>query len=396
MEAGTVQKIFRDHFDTYRGSHTVGKRERWAALNIMTCRTPNQGYHIDECPNGHYRVVLRNSCKHRSCPQCGVTETELWLERQKRKALACPYFHIVFTISHELHGIWRWNRKRFTDLMLRAAWHTLRELLGDERWLGALPGAIGVFQSWDDEIEEHCHLHFIVTAGGLNPHSQWKEANGEFLLPTQVLATKFRGKFLAYLKEGFNPISPRGRVKHKDQVLVPPAGMSVQRCLNLCNKLGRARWHADIEPAYEHANGVYKYVGRYLRRGPISEKRIVCYDGQTVTISYAHPKKHGKRIFHMKAETFISRILKHVPEKGTHLVRSYGLFHPNCRGKLDDARAQLGQTTYEPLTDLPHAHELLLRMFPEWQGNLCPTCGAVLLTVFVSHRGHAPPWRLAA
>jgi hypothetical protein len=47
------------------------------------------------------------------------------------------------------------------------------------------------------------------------------------------------------------------------------------------------------------------------------------------------------------------------------LVRSYGLFHPNCRGKLDAARLQLGQPPYEPLTELPHAHELLLRMFPK-------------------------------
>ena len=396
MKPGIVQKIFLNHFDTYRESHTVGERERWAAWNIMTCRTPEQGYHVDECPNGDYRVLLNNSCKHRSCPQCGVTETELWLERRKLQALLCPYFHIVFTISHELHLIWRWNRKRFTDLMLRAAWHTLREVLGDERWLGAFPGAIGVFQSWDDEMQEHCHLHFIVTAGGLNPHGQWKEADGEFLLPTPVLASKFRGKFLSYLREGFKKMSPHGKRKPDEQVLKAPYGMSVQQCLNVLNKLGRKKWHAEIEPAYEHAQGVYKYVGRYLRRGPISEKRLVGYDGETVTIAYAHPETHGQRTFCLKVDTFIHRLLSHVPEKGTHVVRAYGLFHPNCRGKLDDARAQLGQTAYEPLTDLPHAHELLQRMFPEWQGNLCPKCGALLLTVFVYHRGHSPLWRLAA
>jgi hypothetical protein len=404
MEAGIVQRIFLDHFDSYRTEHGVSRRESWAALNIMTCRTSEQGYHVDECPNGDFRILLHNSCKHRSCPQCGATETELWLDRRKREALWCGYFHIVFTISHDLHPIWRWNRKSFTGLMLRAAWHTLRDLLGDECWLGALPGAIAVFQSWDDEMQEHCHLHFIVTAGGLDRQGRWKEANGQFLLPTQVLATKFRGKFLAYLREGFKEAASGGTEnsatttadKPKEQGLFAPHGMTIQQCLNLLNKLGRNKWHAEIEPAYEHADGVYKYVGRYLRRGPISEKRIVCYDGETVTISYVHPQKHGKRTFHMKAETFISRILNHVPEKGTHVVRAYGLFHPNCRDKLNEARAQRGQPTYEPLTDLPHAHELLQRMFPEWPGNLCPLCGAVLVTVFVSHRGHAPPLRLAA
>ena len=396
MEAGIVQRIFLDHFNSYRCDNSLSSDKRWAAWNIMTCRTPAQGFHVDACPRGHYRVVLNNSCKHRSCPQCGLTETELWLERRRLQALDCKYFHIVFTISHDLHRIWRWNRKLFTGLMLRAAWHSLRELMGDRRWLGAFPGAIGVFQSWDDEMLEHCHLHFIVSAGGLDDTGQWKEADGKFLLPTPVLASKFRGKFLAHLREGFNPISAQGRNKPKEQVMTSPAGMSTQQCLNLINKLGRVRWHADIEPAYCHADGVYKYVGRYLRRGPISEKRILGYDGETVTIAYAHPEKHRRRTFSMSVKTFIPRLLSHVPEKGTHLVRSYGLFHTNCRSKLDIARAQLGQPPYEPLTELPHAHELLLRMFPEWEANLCPHCGALLQTVYVSNRPKAPPVRMAA
>jgi hypothetical protein len=268
--------------------------------------------------------------------------------------------------------------------------------LADPRWLGALPGAIAVFQSWDDELQEHCHLHFIVTAGGLNPEGRWIEAEGDFLLPTPVLAAKFRGKFLAYLREGFETVSARGKGKPEEQVLGAPAGVSVQQCRNLLNKLGRMKWHAEIEPAYEHAEGVYKYVGRYLRRGPISEKRIVGYDGESVTISYAHPEKHEQRTFRLKSETFIQRLLSHVPEKGTHVVRAYGLFHPNCRAKLNDARGQLGQAEYEPLTQLPYAHELMQRMFPDWEGNRCPRCGAVLRTVYVYHRSQSPPLRMAA
>ncbi len=229
MEAGIVQRIFREHFAAYQRGHPVGARERWAAWNILTCRTPAQGYHLDACPQGDYHVLLPNSCKHRSCPQCGVTETELWLERRNLQALACRYFHIVFTISHALHAIWRWNRKQFTDVLFRAAWHTLRELLGDRRWLGALPGVLAVFQSWGDELQEHCHLHCIVTAGGLDPEGRWTQADGEFLLPTAVVAAKFRGKFLAYLREPFNALRARGEGKPQEEGLVAPAGMSVHK-----------------------------------------------------------------------------------------------------------------------------------------------------------------------
>jgi len=392
MKAGIVQKIFLDHFDTYKKSKLLDKRSLKAAANIMTCRTPEKGFHIDACPNSDYEILKYNSCKHRSCPQCGATETQLWLERRKRQALDCRYFHVIFTISHDLHCLWRMNRRYFTGQMMRAAWHSLRELLADWRWLGGLPGAIAVFQSWDDDMREHCHL----TAGGLNADGRWVNADEDFLIPTPVLASKFRGKFLAYLREGLNPITPKGAPKPRNQFLVPPAGMTRQKCQNLLNKLGRKRWHADIEPSYEHANGVMKYVGRYIRRGPISEKRILNYDGENIKIAYVHPEKHESCHFSVTAEQFIARLLCHVPDKGTHMVRSYGLFHPNCREKLDAARQCLGQKPYVPMTDLPRAHELLLRMFPNLEIGRCPKCGSELRTVFVYRRGRGSSWRLAA
>jgi hypothetical protein len=396
MSKGIVQRIFLDHFKSYLATHKVSRREWKAAGSILSCRTHKLGYHIDECPNGHHRVVLKNSCKHRSCPQCGSTETEVWLARRKLQALDCSYHHIIITIHHDLHVIWMWNRKLFTNLLFPAAWHCLRELLGSEHWLGVYTGAIGVFQSWGDELQKHCHLHFIVPAGGLDKNGKWKGFDGDFLIPTPVLAAKFRGKFLAYLNDGFKTVTKRGIQKPKSHVLRAPSGMSVRQCLNLFNKLGRVRWHADIEPAYEHANGVFKYVGRYIRRGPISEKRIVKYDGKKVHIVYAHPEKHEKRVFRLGAEEFIKRLLIHVPEKNTHMVRSYGLFHPNCIKKLNMARAQLGQPSYKPMTELPHAQELLNRMFPDWDAIRCPECGALLRTVHYHHRGQPPPERMAA
>jgi hypothetical protein len=396
MHAGIVQRIFIDHFADYRSQRIITPDQGAAAWSIMTCRTEAQGYHIDACPNGDYQVVVSNSCKHRACPQCGATGTQLWLERHKAQSLDCPYFHIVFTISHDLHGIWRFNRKQFTNLMMRAAWHSLRELLLDWKYLGGLVGAVGAFQSWDDEMREHCHAHFIMTAGGLNADGRWVCADKDFLLPAPVLAAKFRGKFLAYLRQGFCRHTSRGKEKPEADVLRPPAGTSQQQCLNLLNRLGRQRWHADIEPAYEHANGVFKYVGRYICRRPISEKRIVGYDGCTVTIAYAHREKHDSRAFTLDAQSFIGRILSHVPEKGTHVVRSYGLFHPNCLEKLNKARDLLGQGRYVPRTQPPSTLELLQRMFPDQKIGRCPHCQAELRTVFIYRGGKADPWKLAA
>lgn len=396
MEPGTVRKIFDDHYPAVEATRRLDKRSRRAAWNIRTCRTPAQGYHIDECPNGDYRIRLNNSCRHRACPLCGATETELWLERQSAKELRCAHHQTVFTSPDELRALWRRNRRLFTNLYFLAAWHSLRELLASPRWLGALPGVIAVFQSWGDELYEHLHLHFIVTCGGLSPAGQWLAGNPDYLLPVAVLAAKFRGKFLAYLRAAFDTHAPSGAAKPPEEVLVPPPEMSVQQCLNLLNKLGRQKWHVQIEPAYAHAGAVLKYAGRYIRRGPLSERRIRAYDGRRVTIAYAHPEKHTRPTFTLAAQDFVLRLLTHVPEKGTHCARVYGVYHSACRDKLNQARAALGQPPCEPEAEPPDTHELLHRMFPNFTGDLCPKCHARLVTVAVIRPGHSPPWRKAA
>lgn len=395
MKAGIVQRIFTDHFAEYRSKIKSHSRIDYAAQSIMTCRTLAQGYRIVACPKDDYKEVVYNSCKHRACPQCGVTDTELWLSRRKAQALDCRYFQVVITIDHDLHIIWLYNRKLFTSMMMQAGWHSLRDLLLDWKYLGALVGAIAAFQSWGDELNKHCHVHLIVTGGGLNADGRWVTA-GDTLLPTPVLAKKFRGKFLAYLRQGFSKYTVTGKCKAENQILRVPDPMSKQQCLNLLNRLGRKRFHANIEPAYEHANGVFKYVGRYIRRGPISERRILHYDGKLVTIGYPHKDKQAPSTFTLPALSFIHRILSHVPEKGTHLVRSYGLFHPNCIDKLNLARKHLGQGPVVAFRKLPSIVELLQRMFKDPMIGRCPHCKTELRTVFNSRGGQASLFKLAA
>ena len=396
MYPGIVQQIFDDHYPAVNAAHSLDERARTAAWDIRTCRTRLQGYHVDACPNGDYSVVLNNSCGHRSCPQCGATDTELWIERQLAKEIRCPHHQIVFTCTDLLRPLWRWNRKLFTNLYFRAAWHSLRALLADAKHLGALPGVIAVFQSWSDELVEHLHIHFIVTSGGIDANGKWVEANPEFLVCARALMKKFRGKFLAYLREAFATHTSSGRRKPADEILVPPPGETVQRCLNLFNKLGRQEWHVQVEDAYPYAHGAIKYTGRYIRRGPISERRIVSYNGDRVVIAYAHPEKHNRSTFSLDANQFILRLLSHVPQKGTHCARVYGLYHSACRDRLNQARSQHSQPPYVPEVEPPDRHELMHRMFPDFTGDLCPKCHARLHTIYVDRRAHSPPQKLAA
>lgn len=245
-------------------------------------------------------------------------------------------------------------------------------------------------------MRDHCHIHLIVTAGGLTDDNQWIHVKKERLVYTPVLTSKFKGKFLAYLRKGLDPLTSNGKVKLEKDRLYPLPGMSIQKCLNLLNRLGRKRWHADIEPPDEHASGVFKYVGRYIRRSSISGKRIIGCDNDMVQIAYAHQEKHDENDFTILAETFIDKFLSHVPAKGSHLVRSFGLLHPNCGVKLDIARKLLGQQPHEPLKEKLNTQQLLKQMSPDQELNMCPHCGTELETTLVYRNGRSPTWRKAA
>lgn len=202
--------------------------------------------------------------------------------------------------------------------------------------------------------------------------------------------------FLSYLREALNPTTARGKPKPPDEVMVIPPGMTRQQCYNLFNKLGRQRWNVHPEEAYESVGGVLKYIGRYIKRGPISERRIVSYNGTRLVIAYAHPEKHVRSTFTLEACEFIRRLLQHVPAKGSHCARVYGLYHSAKREMLNRARVHFGQAPYKPEAEPPDVHELMHRMFPDFEGDLCPHCHARLVTVFVIRHNRSPPEMEAA
>ncbi len=388
---GIVRQVFSEHFDAYRRAHNLCWRERWAAFNIRTCRTAAQGAHVHECPEGHYKVIRYNSCRHRSCPLCGAEETEEWIQAQQARALPCRYHQIVFTIAEELHNLWRYNRRHFTNLFFRAAWECLRDFFAHPKWLGGLPGAIAAFQSWGETLNLHPHLHFLVTAGALSPQGVWLAPKSDFLFPAAALRAKFQGKFLDYLRRDL-----------RAGVLIPPHGRSLQQCLNELNRLGRRKFNVRIQPAYQHPKGLIKYLAFYFRRGPISERRIHSYDGNQLFIRYKRPDEHTRRSFPITAHEFISRILTHVPPKGLRVVRAYGLFHHRCRPRLEQARLQLGALPSAPGEVYPPGREApppsqgqqAFESVPDYQR--CPLCGQPMVCTIILHPGPSPPERIAA
>lgn len=374
----TLQQIVSIGYEKLRAITTLPRHIRVAAEKIRVCRTDVAGWHVWECPEGHFDRIVYNSCKHRSCPQCGYLAREEWLERQEARILAWEHYHVIFTLPWELHELWRANVRGMTDVLFRAAQETLLELLRDAKYLGADPGVVIARHTWSQTLLLHPHVHCLVTGGGRTAEGRWKGVKNGYLLPGKVVRDLFRGKLVAFVRKGLE----RGE-------LGVPAGQRLQPQWNVLNKLGRQKWNVCIRERYPHGTGVLKYLARDLRGAPMSAGRIVEADEGEVTFRYRDSRK-SKQTGHRETgtmrlpiEQFVGRLLQHVPLRRQRLVRAYGLYAGNRLADLDRCRAELGQAAFEE----PEKRSWQDRVAPlgEEHPECCPICGARLVL-----RGEVP------
>ena len=90
-----------------------------------------------------------------------------WLDKRMQDLLPVGYYHLVFTIPHELNPLCLQNKKVMYDILFMAASQTILELSRDTKHLGADTGLITVLHTWGQNMMEHPHLHCIMPDGGL-------------------------------------------------------------------------------------------------------------------------------------------------------------------------------------------------------------------------------------
>lgn len=381
----TIQGLLQEHFESFRQRHRLSRDMLWAAVCLRDCRTPAMGSHRIYCPHGHQSRLGYNSCRHRCCPQCSKVPRELWLDGWRTRLLNCPHFHVVFTTPHDLLPLWRYNRRRFADALFAAASGALMKLLGDEKYLGARPGLLAALHTWSQSLAAHVHLHVLVTAGGYartDGAAIWHQAKKPCLLPRKVLMIVFRGMLRAELLAALQ----------RGELTVPP-DTSEARLRGLLNRLGRTTWNVKILERYDHGVGVATYLARYLKGGPISNRRLLKFerDGVRFRCRARREVAAPTTTTHLATDDFLLRLLQHVPPRGLRVVRGYGLYAGGQRALLNEARQLLGQAALpaEP-PDSPTWQTICEREGGGGWGR-CQTCGATLLVSHSLSCGRSPP-----
>lgn len=350
----SLQSIFKNNFARYREKHGLSIEQYQAAQAIMRCQSDELGHEEWVCHHDGHIEIEHHSCRHRSCPRCNHGMSRDWLEKIQHRLLNCDHYHVVFTLPHELNAVWQHNRAWCSDHLFRAAVETLKQLLADERFLGAEVGIVAALHTWGRTLSFHPHVHLLVTGGGLTPQGQWRECQRDFLLPVGVIKAKFRGKWLDWLNTAYR----------NGELRLPEGWRDAEFKKVLC-RIAKKEWNVRIQGAYRHGNGVTTYLSRYVRGGPIKESRLVAVSDDAIRFRYLDHRDGKSKVMSLKPDDFIGRVLFHVPVKGRHLVRYYGLYVPGARQAREMSRRVLGIEKESPATVTRKEHR-------------CPECGAAL------------------
>lgn len=334
-----VAEIFRRFGDAYERRYgRLQSHPRRIVHDLVSCRTPELGGHVYVCGQCGVITSRFNSCRNRHCPQCQHVERERWLEQRRGEILPVPYFHLVFTVPHELNPLFLTAPKTLYNLLFRCSADALLELALDPRHLGARIGFQAILHTWGQRLELHPHLHMIVPGGGLSPDGErWVASRPDFFLPVHPLSRLLRGKLLDEIDQAVN----RGErlLPHR---LDPDDSPSAY--LAFRDDLYAKEWNVHSRPPFGGAEGGLEYLGRYSHRVAISNSRLLGLDGDRVVFRFKDYRDDGKvKTTSLEAVEFLRRFLLHALPVGFQRLRSYGLLaNRNRTANLETCRLLLG------------------------------------------------------
>ena len=350
-----LQSVIHQFLSGYREQHALSPRQAEVCAHIGACRTESLGgvqLHCDHCD---YEQPWYRACGDRHCPKCQWRATAAWCDKQCQSVLPVIYYHLVFTLPHDLNGWVQLHPAVIYRLLFRVVWATLKAFGADPKRLGGQLGVTAVLHTWGQQLWRHVHLHCLIPGGALDAAGQWHAARSTYLFPDRALSRHFRGRMVSELRRAYQQ-GELERISHPGEVDA------------VLDRLMGVGWVVKTKPWIRKAETVVEYLSRYTHRTAISDSRIGAISEGEVEVSYKDYRDHDRwKTMQLPGEELIRRFLLHVLPKGLMRVRHYGYLANRCRKeKLAKIRQLLGQQA-----DDAAAEEPLQAQLNDWS---CPKC----------------------
>lgn len=305
------KKIFLEHWDDFKNKHAGYNEEHYDQIvgKMLGCGDAQNGYTEHRCMScGEDVRRIPFTCKSNFCLSCGKVYSDSVVSQvSKMLHPGVIYRHVVLTVPEQLRQIFYTNRKmrRLYAALMRVGYQCLEDVVIVARKKKIKIGTIVVLHTHGRSGSYNPHVHIIMTDGGI------KEDEGSWInldyFPYEILHKKWQYYLLKMLKEEF--------------------GDSVKEVVDTLWKKYPDGFvgHVSKGKAPEYSRGLAKYLAKYVASPPISLRRIIKYDGKTVTYRYKDHKTKQHKVETISIDTFIGRMVQHVLPKGFQRIRYYGL-----------------------------------------------------------------------
>ena len=339
LELGT---IFQSLGNRFLEENLLTPVQKKAFRNIAECRTLAKGGHIWLCEACDEKVPMYNSCLDRHCPKCQGPARRKWVSQRMQEVIHTHYFHVVFTLPHQLNPLVAFNPKILLTLLFRSVSQTLLLFGKDKQYLGGELGFLTILHTWDQKLQRHYHVHCIIPGGAISfDRQKWiSTKRPDFLFPVHALSKTFRRLFWHGSKsrprdqKSSSCFPLKRKITGLADLLVNKGLVLPKNLTNLDqpnelklfeNQLYRRPWIVYAKRPFGGPEQVLKYLGRYTHRVAIANYRLLGYDKGMVSFSWKDRKKENQtRTLTLSAKDFAIRFLQHVLPKGFNKIRFYG------------------------------------------------------------------------
>jgi hypothetical protein len=376
-----IAHILQKHIEDYKRQYRLGPEHAKILSDLLNCRTAKLGGRVDRCDTCGSLRITYHSCRNRHCPKCQHMPRERWLAKRKEEILPVNYFHVIFTLPHELNAVILNHKQLMLNCLFAAVSQTLLRFGKNE--LGGTPGFLAILHTWDQKLKAHFHLHCLVAGGVVADNGKrWIAFKDNYLFNQRALSLVFRGKFMQLMH----------RACQTEKLKCDP-----QWYQTLKHTLFSKNWVVSVRDPVKDPQQVLDYLARYTHRVAIANSRITSLQDGRVTFTAKNRKKNRTEPITISAVEFIRRFLLHSLPTGLVRIRHYGfLANRNRQANLSTVRALLG---LDPPTQTALASvENMICQLTGVDITACPCChqGKMLFLVEIPHYWARAPTRRVA
>ena len=225
----------------------------------------------------------------------------------------------------------------------------------------------------------HPHVHCIVPAGSFQ-NGQWLfskgQSNGRFFCDATLLRETYKDLFVKALTElvESNDFFWKGDNIQNDGDLFEQFRKDLRTAV-------QKKWTVRIENPVLGTEQIIEYLARYVRRVAITNARIEAITDTHVTINYKQYdlQKPGQAppigTMEFEGAKFIQRFAQHIPPRGFHKVRYYGIYAFSNKVLKSKIFEQLTQSCQLPYQE-PTRKTLITRQLGQ-DPDVCSNCGSI-------------------